>query len=86
MKDYLCVLINLSVGIIGNNRGVEEVEEAVSLNLLGDSSDAAFGLMFLLLFDLFHCQILPFLPIDCTSGAFDDFWSLMRKRTNSSEN
>ena len=32
--------------------------------------------MLLLLLDLFDCQILPFLPINCTSGAFDDFWSL----------
>jgi len=75
-QESLGILINLSIGIIGNNWRVEEIEEAVSFNLLGDCSDAAFGLMLLLLLDLFDCQILPFLPINCTSGAFDDFRSL----------
>ena len=79
MSCYLGILVNLSVGIIGDNGRVEEIEEAVGLHLLGDGSNAAFGLVFLFLLDLFHCEVLPFLPLHCAPSAFDDFWSLQHK-------
>ena len=73
---YLGILVNLCVGIVGNNGWVEEIEEAIGLHLLGDGSNAAFGLVFLFLLDLFHCEVLPFLPLHRTPSAFDDFWPL----------
>ena len=79
MSCYLGILVNLSVGIIGDNGRVEEIEEAVGLHLLGDGSNAAFGLVFLFLLDLFHCEVLAFLPLHCTASAFDDFWTLQHK-------
>ena len=78
--SYLGILVNLSVGIIGDNGRVEEIEEAVGLHLLGDGSNAAFGLVFLFLLDLFHCEVLSFLPLHCAASAFDDFWSLQQHK------
>ena len=76
---YLGILVNLSVGVVRDNGRVEEIEETVGLHLLGDGSNAAFGLMFLFLLDLFHCEVFPFLPLHCAASAFDDFWSLQYK-------
>ena len=73
---YLSILINLRVGIIRNNGRIEEVEEAVGLDLLGDGSDASLGLVFLLLLHLLHRQVLTLLPVDGAAGAFDDLGSL----------
>ena len=61
---YLRIFINFSVGVIGDNWGIKEVEEAVCLDLFGDGPYAAFGLVFLLLLDLFHSEIFAFLPVD----------------------
>ena len=74
--SYLGILVNLGVGIIRDNGRVEEIEEAVGLHLLGDGSNAAFGLVFLFLLDLFHCEVLPLLPLHRAAGALDDFRSL----------
>lgn len=61
---YLCIFINFGVGVIGDNWGIKEVEEAVCLDLFGDGPYAAFGLVLLLLLDLFHSEIFALLPVD----------------------
>ena len=61
---YLRIFINFGVGVIGDNWGIKEVEEAVCLDLFGDGPDTAFGLVLLLLLDLFHSEIFTLLPVD----------------------
>ena len=73
---HLSILINLSVGIIWNRWRIKEVEEAVSLDLLGDGSDVALGLVLLLLLDLFDGDVLVWLPVNLTPRALDDLWTL----------
>ena len=61
---HLSVFINFGVWVVGDNWRIEEVEEAVCLDLFGDSSDTAFGLVLLLLLNLFHSEIFALLPIN----------------------
>ena len=61
---HLSILINFSVWVVGDNGRIEEVEEAVCLDLFGDGSDAAFGLVLLLLLNLLHSEIFALLPIN----------------------
>ena len=62
--SYLSIFINFGVGVIGDNWGIKEVEEAVSLDLFGDGPDAALGLVLLFLLDLLHSEIFSLLPVD----------------------
>ena len=57
-------------------RRLEEIEEAVGLDLLGDRPHAALALVLLLLLDLLHRQVLPLLPVNRAAGALEDFWAL----------
>ena len=75
-KLYLCILIHLGIGIVRNSGRVEEVEEAVGLDLLGDRPHAALALVLLLLLHLLHRQVLPLLPVDWTACALEDLWTL----------
>merc|ERR1711971_1161633 len=55
-EECLCVLIHLSIWVVGNSRRIKEVEEAVCLDLLGDRPHAALALVLLL---LLHRQVYP---------------------------
>ena len=61
---HLSIFINFSVWVVGDNWRIEEVEEAVCLDLFGDGSDAALGLVLLLLLNLLHSEIFALLPIN----------------------
>ena len=61
---HLSILVDFSVWVVGDNGRIEEVEEAVCLDLFGDGSDTAFGLVLLLLLNLLHSEIFALLPIN----------------------
>ena len=75
-KLYLCILIHLGIGIVRNSGGVEEVEEAVRLDLLRDRPHAPLALVLLLLLHLLHRQVLPLLPVNWTACALEDLRTL----------
>jgi len=56
---------------------VEEVEEAVGLDLLGDESSAAGRLVFLLLLYQLHRHVLTLLPIDLAALAGDNLRAIV---------
>merc|ERR1712062_889794 len=75
-EQGLCILIHLGIGIVRNSGGVEEVEEAVGLDLLGDRPHAALALVLLLLLHLLHRQVLSLLPVNRTASALEDLRAL----------
>merc|ERR1719346_435820 len=75
-EQGLCILIHLGIGIVRNSGGVEEVEEAVRLDLLRDRPHAPLALVLLLLLHLLHRQVLPLLPVNWTPCTLEDLWAL----------
>merc|ERR1719352_66158 len=75
-EECLCVLIDLSIWVVRNSRGIKEVEEAVCLDLLGDRPHAALALVLLLLLHLLHRQVLPLLPVNGATSALKDLRAL----------
>merc|ERR1719320_877076 len=58
--------------LIFNDGWIEEVEEGISGNFLGDSSHCTLVLVFLLLLNRLHSQVLTLLPIyRASSGGLD---------------
>ena len=80
-SPHLCVFIHLSIGVIRDDGGVEEVEEAIRLDLLGHCPNAALGLVLLLLLDGFDCQVLVGLPVDGASLTSNKKWKVSVERS-----
>merc|ERR1712061_444861 len=70
-EQILGLWINVVVLVrhVWDRRRVEEVEEAVVLDSLGDGADVALRLVLLLLLDGLHRQVLALLPVNDASGA-----------------
>merc|ERR1719320_2177738 len=72
------VLVHLV--FIFNDGWIEEVEEGICGNFLGDSSHCALVLVFLLLLNRLHCQVLSLLPVYRASSGGLDLGSFVGER------
>merc|ERR1719320_846417 len=65
---------------IFNDGGIEEVEEGICGNFLGDCSHRTLVLVFLLLLNRLHCQVLSLLPVYRASSGGLDLGSFVGER------
>ena len=75
-QQLLGLGVDLSLGVIGDGRRVEEVEEAVVLDGLCDGTNVALRLVLLLLLHRLDGHVLSGLPVDGAAFALEDLGAL----------